>query len=336
MKIRGGVSFTAKSCRETHHLTQATSACEDQNENMTKKIVVLGSLNVDSIMKMPRMPIVGETMALTDVTTAPGGKGANQAVAAARQGAHVDFIGAVGQDNNGHFMRQTLADQAVNVDAIKTNATVPTGSAYIMLQENGANTILIHGGANQALTVDDLDEALIAQADTLIAQFEVPLAVITAAFKMAKAHNVQTVLNPAPAVYEVTPTLARLTDIILPNETEAQLLTGITVENDRAVLNQVSDAILATGVARSIITLGEAGSFIADGDNRWWAKPKKVAAVDTTAAGDTFIGTLANELAADFSNLADAVDRASTASAIAVTRPGAIPSIPTREEVDQF
>lgn len=303
---------------------------------MAKKIVVLGSLNVDSIMKMPRMPLVGETMALTDVATAPGGKGANQAVAAARQGAQVDFIGAVGQDANGTFMRQTLQDNGVDVSAVTVNPQVPTGSAYIMLQANGANTILIHGGANQALTLADLDEAIIAQADTLIAQFEVPLDVITAAFKLAKTHDVQTVLNPAPAVYDITPTLASLTDIILPNETEAQLLTGIPVTNDEAVLNQVSDALLAMGIPRSIITLGDAGAFIADGDQRWWAKPKKVAAVDTTAAGDTFIGTLANELAPDMHNLAQAVDRASTASAIAVTRHGAIPSIPTRDEVDQF
>jgi ribokinase len=142
---------------------------------MTKKIVVLGSLNVDNIMKMPRMPLEGETMALTDVTTAPGGKGANQAVAAARQGAEVSFIGAVGNDANGQFMRATLLTNGVNVDAVTTNGDVPTGSAYIMLQDSGANTILIHGGANQALTVADLDKTMIADADTLIAQFELQL-----------------------------------------------------------------------------------------------------------------------------------------------------------------
>ena len=303
---------------------------------MTKNIVVLGSLNADNIMKMPRMPLVGETMALTDVTTAPGGKGANQAVAAARQGANVSFIGAVGNDSNGQFMRATLLTNGVNVDTVTTNSDVPTGSAYIMLQENGANTILIHGGANQALTVADLDTNVIAQADTLIAQFEVPLEVITAAFKIAKANNVQTILNPAPAVYDLTPELMRVTDIILPNETEAQLLTGIAVENDEMVLNRVSNAILSKGVSRSIITLGAAGSFVADGDKRWWAKPHKVDAVDTTGAGDTFIGTLASAIDANFSNLDEAVQRASIASAIAVTRAGAIPSIPTRDEVDTF
>lgn len=303
---------------------------------MTKNIVVLGSLNADNIMKMPRMPLVGETMALTDVTTAPGGKGANQAVAAARQGANVSFIGAVGNDSNGQFMRATLLTNGVNVDTVTTNSDVPTGSAYIMLQENGANTILIHGGANQALTVADLDTNVIAQADTLIAQFEVPLEVIAAAFKIAKANNVQTILNPAPAVYDLTPELMRVTDIILPNETEAQLLTGIAVENDEMVLNRVSNAILSKGVSRSIITLGAAGSFVADGDKRWWAKPHKVDAVDTTGAGDTFIGTLASAIDANFSNLDEAVQRASIASAIAVTRAGAIPSIPTRDEVDTF
>ena len=303
---------------------------------MTKNIVVLGSLNADNIMKMPRMPLVGETMALTDVTTAPGGKGANQAVAAARQGANVSFIGAVGNDSNCQFMRATLLTNGVNVDTVTTNSDVPTGSAYIMLQENGANTILIHGGANQALTVADLDTNVIAQADTLIAQFEVPLEVIAAAFKIAKANNVQTILNPAPAVYDLTPELMRVTDIILPNETEAQLLTGIAVENDEMVLNRVSNAILSKGVSRSIITLGAAGSFVADGDKRWWAKPHKVDAVDTTGAGDTFIGTLASAIDANFSNLDEAVQRASIASAIAVTRAGAIPSIPTRDEVDTF
>jgi len=303
---------------------------------MTKNIVVLGSLNVDNIMKMPRMPLVGETMALTDVTTAPGGKGANQAVAAARQGANVSFIGSVGNDSNGQFMRATLLTNGVNVNAVTTNSEVPTGSAYIMLQENGANTILIHGGANQALTVADLDENVIAKADTLIAQFEVPLEVIVAAFKIAKANNVQTILNPAPAVYDLIPELTHVTDIILPNETEAQLLTGITVENNEAVLNRVSNAILSKGVPRSIITLGDAGSFVADRDKRWWVKPNKVDAVDTTGAGDTFIGTLASVIDADFNNLEETVKRASIASAIAVTRAGAIPSIPTRDEVDAF
>lgn len=303
---------------------------------MTKNIVVLGSLNVDNIMKMPRMPLVGETMALTDVTTAPGGKGANQAVAAARQGANVSFIGSVGNDSNGQFMRATLLSNGVNVNAVTTNSEVPTGSAYIMLQENGANTILIHGGANQALTVADLDENVIAKADTLIAQFEVPLEVIVAAFKIAKANNVQTILDPAPAVYDLIPELTHVTDIILPNETEAQLLTGITVENNEAVLNRVSNAILAKGVPRSIITLGDAGSFVADRDKRWWVKPNKVDAVDTTGAGDTFIGTLASVIDADFNNLEETVKRASIASAIAVTRAGAIPSIPTRDEVDAF
>jgi len=303
---------------------------------MTKNIVVLCSLNVDNIMKMPRMPLVGETMALTDVTTAPGGKGANQAVAAARQGANVSFIGAVGNDSNGQFMRATLLTNGVNVDTVTTNSDVPTGSAYIMLQENGANTILIHGGANQALTVADLDKNVIAKADTLIAQFEVPLEVIVAAFKIAKANNVQTILNPAPAVYDLTPELMHVTDIILPNETEAQLLTGIAIENDEVVLNRVSNAILAKGVSRSIITLGDAGSFVADRDQRWWPTPNNVDAVDTTGAGDTFIGTLASVIDADFNNLDEAVKRASIASAIAVTRAGAIPSIPTRDEVDAF
>ena len=311
--------------------------CRTQHtEIMTKKIVVLGSLNVDNIMKMPRMPLEGETMALTDVTTAPGGKGANQAVAAARQGAEVSFIGAVGSDANGQFMRATLLTNGVNVDAVTTNGDVPTGSAYIMLQDSGANTILIHGGANQALTVADLDKTMIADADTLIAQFEVPLDVIIAAFKVAKANGVQTILNPAPAVYDLTPELMAVTDIILPNETEAQLLSGLTVENDEAVLNRVSDDLLSQGVSRSVITLGDAGSFVADGQKRWWAKPNKVKAVDTTAAGDTFIGTLATVIAPDFSNLDDAIHRASVSSAIAVTRAGAIPSIPTSDEVEAF
>ncbi len=303
---------------------------------MTKKIVVLGSLNVDSIMKMPRMPLVGETMALTNVTTAPGGKGANQAVAAARQGADVSFIGAIGNDANGQFMRATLVNNGVNVDHLKTNGDVPTGSAFIMLQDDGANTILIHGGANQALTTADLDYDLIIDADLIIAQFEVPYAVILAAFELAHNHHVQTVLNPAPAVYELTPELMAVTDIILPNETESQLLTGIEVVNDEGVLNRVTDALQAKGAKRSIITLGAAGSFVADGQRRWWAQPEKVVAQDTTAAGDTFIGTLASVIASDFSNLDDAVKRASIASAIAVTRPGAIPSIPTFDEVEAY
>lgn len=305
---------------------------------MLKNIVVLGSLNVDNILKMPRMPFEGETMALQDVTTAPGGKGANQAVAAARQGANVFFVGAVGNDTNGQFMKTTLLTNGVNVDQVAVKSDVPTGSAYIMLQENGANTIMIHGGANQALTLDHVEAArdIIAKADILVAQFEVPLAVITAAFAMAKAYNVQTILNPAPAVYNITPELAALTDVIVPNETEAQLLSGIKVIPDEGVLNRVADKLLATGVPRVIITLGGAGSFVAEGTKRWFVDPVKVLAQDTTAAGDTFIGTLANVLNKDFTNIDASVTRATYASALAVTRAGAIPSIPTYEEVDNF
>lgn len=233
-------------------------------------------------------------------------------------------------------MRATLVNNGVNVDQLKTNGDVPTGSAFIMLQDDGANTILIHGGANQALTTADLDRDLIIDADLIIAQFEVPYAVILAAFELAHNHHVQTVLNPAPAVYELTPELMAVTDIILPNETEAQLLTGIEVVNDEGVLNRVTDALQAKGAKRSIITLGAAGSFVADGQRRWWAQPEKVVAQDTTAAGDTFIGTLASVIASDFNNLDDAVKRASIASAIAVTRPGAIPSIPTFDEVEAY
>ncbi|HEY4399869.1 MAG TPA: ribokinase [Lactobacillaceae bacterium] len=305
---------------------------------MTRKIAVLGSLNVDSILKMKRMPLEGETMALRDVTTAPGGKGANQAVAAARQGAQVSFIGAVGQDVNGDFMTKTLADNGVNVDHVAQLADTPTGSATIMLQENGANTILIHGGANQALTVADIEAArdVIAEADVLIAQFEVPFDVIVAGFTLAKAHQVTTILNPAPAVYALTPELMAVTDLIVPNETEAQLLTGIKVTNDDLVLTQVAENLSEQGAARTIITLGGAGSFVDAENLSEHIPPVKVKAVDTTAAGDTFIGTLASVVAPDFSNLRDSILRASRASAIAVTRPGAIPSIPTRAEVEDF
>jgi ribokinase len=305
---------------------------------MTRKIAVLGSLNVDSIMKMPRMPFEGETMALSGVTTAPGGKGANQAVAAARQGAEVGFIGAVGNEANGQFMKATLLSNDVNIDHVATLADTPTGSAYIMLQENGANTIMIHGGANQALTQANVDEAheLIAEADVLIAQFEVPFDIIVSTFKLAKEHGVQTILNPAPAVYKLTPELMAVTDLIVPNETEAQLLSGIDVVPEEDVLAQVADELAKQGAKRTIITLGGAGSYIANGDDRGIIPPVPVKAVDTTAAGDTFIGTLANVVDADFGNLRESIITASRASAIAVTRPGAIPSIPTKAELEAF
>ncbi|AZZ60929.1 ribokinase [Oenococcus sp. UCMA 16435] len=303
-------------------------------EKQAKKIVVLGSLNVDTIQHLNKLPKRGETIHLSELTSAPGGKGANQAVAAARQGADVSFIGAVGNDTNGRFMKQTLSDNKIDVAHIVTKP-VPTGSAYIMLESDGNNTILVYGGANMQVSVEDVEAAssLIESADAIITQFETPISAAIKAFEIAKRKNVLTILNPAPA-QKIDPKLLSISDFVTPNETEAQVLIDQKIQFTKDSLNSAALSFEKLGVKSTLITLGEHGSFYKVGQQEGIIPSFKVKAIDTTAAGDTFIGSFTANLKSDLSNLTDALIWATRSSSLTVQKAGALPSIPTFEEVE--
>lgn len=301
---------------------------------MTNKVVVLGSLNVDRILQMDRVPEPGETLALNNQDMAGGGKGANQAIAAARSGAQTSFIGRVGADENGKFMLQQLVNSGVTTNLVAVDEDAGTGQAFVMVEKSGENRILIYGGANAQLSATDVKKAQtqIAAADLMVAQLETPVETTQFAFQMAKELGVKTILNPAPAVAKLPAELLKNTDVITPNETEVEILTGIAVTDEAAML-KAAQRLHDLGVATVIITLGSKGVFYDDGVQHGIVPAFKVQAVDTTAAGDTFLGALSSELNPDLSNLKTAIEYGNKASSLAVQKMGAQPSIPTRKDI---
>lgn len=301
---------------------------------MTNKVVVLGSLNVDRILQMDRVPEPGETLALNNQDMAGGGKGANQAIAAARSGAQTSFIGRVGADENGKFMLQQLVNSGVTTDLVAVDEDAGTGQAFVMVEKSGENRILIYGGANAQLSAADVKkaQAQIAAADLMVAQLETPVETTQFAFQMAKELGVKTILNPAPAVAKLPAELLKNTDVMTPNETEVEILTGIAVTDEAAML-KAAQRLHDLGVATVIITLGSKGVFYDDGVQHGIVPAFKVQAVDTTAAGDTFLGALSSELNPDLSNLKTAIEYGNKASSLAVQKMGAQPSIPTRKDI---
>ena len=300
---------------------------------MTNHVTIVGSLNVDTTMKVKRMPLPGETIAALSKTNAAGGKGANQAVAAARSGAETAFVGQVGDDAGGKMMINDLKNNNVDTTGIHVDDQAGTGSAAILLDESGQNSILVYGGANQQLSVKGVEDARdqIAAADFVIAQFETPQEATLRAFQIAKENGVKTILNPAPA-HEINPDLLKLTDLIIPNETESAALTGIIVTDETSMLMSAAK-FAQMGVRNLIITVGAKGAFYCTQDGYNFIPAFKVNAVDTTAAGDTFIGALSSQLKPDMSNIEKAIVYAQRASSLAVQKLGALPSIPTYDKV---
>lgn len=297
------------------------------------KVTVVGSLNVDTTMKIKRMPLPGETIAAMGKSSAAGGKGANQAVSAARSGAQTSFVGEVGKDNGGQMMLKDLQDNGIDVSGIRENDQVGTGSAAILLDENGQNSILVYGGANQQLSVEDVEAAKkqIVSADFVVAQFETPQAATLRAFQLAKENGVTTILNPAPA-QKIDPAVLKLTDLIIPNETESSALTEIIITDETSMLMSAAK-FAQMGVRNLIITVGAKGAFYCTQDGYNFIPAFKVDAVDTTAAGDTFIGALSSQLKPDMSNIEKALVYAQRASSLAVQKMGALPSIPTKDQI---
>lgn len=289
-------------------------------------VVVLGSANIDLVVRQPRLPEPGETMFGSEFLTVPGGKGLNQAIAAARSGADVGFLGAVGRDAFGAQVRAVLEDAGIDTGGL-VEVDEPTGTAHISVLDGGENAITVVSGANGALTaLDDDARRRIEAAHFLVAQFERPLTLIGDAFLFAHGLGIRTVLTPAP-VLPVDPGLLALADILIPNAAEAVELSGAA--------DDASAALRLSGPGGTVVmTRGSRGALVAE-DGRVIAEvpARKVEPVDTTAAGDTFAGYLVGRLSQGDA-LEAALEAASVAAAISVTRPGASSSIPTWAEVE--
>lgn len=302
---------------------------------MTKRIIVLGSLNLDIHIPLERIPIQGETISLLQASSrAAGGKGANQAVAAQRLGAQVDFIGAVGSDSAGKELRKKCQSEGINVEAVDILENENTGQAFIILEPDGHNTIMVEGGANKKIGFASIEKMIeaIQCADVVIAQLETNIEPIIELFHVAQNNGVLTILNPAPITDLLPDELLYLTDIIIPNETEATRLTKLPVKtlND---YNKIAKTFADKKIKNTVITLGERGVYYNVAGHEGIIAAHKVVPVDTTAAGDTFIGAFAVKLQSNLDNVREAIDFANTASSLAVQRMGAMDSIPFQTEI---
>lgn len=297
-------------------------------------ITVVGSINLDRTIRVHQMPKPGETIHTKEVFSSGGGKGANQAVAAKRSGSKTHFIGGIGNDEAGQVMFDLLNQEEIDTSGVIELENQATGQAYIMIDNQGENSIMIHSGANNAFTTDHVKryEPIIRESDFLIGQLESAVDSTIEAFEIARKAEVVTILNPAPAFEALPAALLKATDIIVPNETETEILTGIKI-TDEASMKQAAQRLHDLGIAVVIITVGSKGAFYHTEKNSGMVPAFKVNAVDTTAAGDTFIGSMSSVLKKDFSNLEAAIRYANKASSIAVQRFGAQPSIPYKNEI---
>lgn len=302
---------------------------------MTPRVTVVGSLNMDLIALSPRIPQPGETIIGKRFHTAPGGKGANQAVAAANLGAQVSMVGSVGEDAFADSLLENLASAGVDHKFVTRYQENATGVALIVVDDHGENSIVVASGANMHLEPADLKiaEDAIASADVLLLQLEVPLETVIQAAEMAQAHQVTVVLNPAPA-RTLPGELLRLVDFLIPNETETALLSGKPVSSQEEI-EVAAESLRDLGVGNVILTLGERGALLTGASESHLYPAFKVNPVDTTAAGDAFMGAFAVALG-EGKSIPDAILFGNAAGALATTRLGAQPSLPTRAEVESL
>ncbi|MFZ6646404.1 ribokinase [Undibacterium sp. TJN25] len=302
---------------------------------MKPRIAVVGSVNMDLVFRTPRMPAVGETLSGHEFRQIPGGKGANQAVAAARQGADVAFIGRVGDDGFGQYSIRCLSEDGIDVSYLSAVPDIATGVAGIIVTDAGDNSIVLAAGANAALSAENVDAAqtAISSAQLLVCQLETPLSTVTRAIQLAKQHNVKVILNPAP-VQALADELLQQVDYLVINETEASQLSGIPVTSQESA-HLASEKLLQRGVSAVLLTMGEQGLCITEPGKRQYIAAIRVDAVDTTAAGDTFVGAFAVGIGRGLDIHAASVE-AQYAAALTVTKLGAQTSIPSRSEVEEF
>ena len=300
---------------------------------MAAHITVVGSLNMDLVVRAPRIPQPGETIIGGDFHTVPGGKGANQAVAAARLGAQVSMVGRVGRGAFAGPLLKNLAAAGVEHAFVTQDSEAATGVALIVVDDAGQNSIVVASGANARLSPTDVDAAgaAIAAADALLLQLESPLETVTRAAELARAHGATVIVNPAPA-RSLPAALLSLVDVLIPNESEAALLTGLPI-GDPAEAEAAATALRKLGVGTVILTLGERGALLAREDGAEHFPAFEVTPVDTTAAGDAFVGGFAVALAGG-QPLAEAVRWGNAAGALATTKLGAQPSLPSRQDLE--
>ena len=295
------------------------------------RVLVLGSINRDLVLAVAAHPRPGETVSGSDIREFPGGKGANQAVAARRAGAETLLVGAVGPDGFGASMRAFLAGECIDLTGVITVPDRPTGIAVILVDRNAENTVTISPGANLALSAGNAGAVAFHHGDLVISQFEVPEDFIRAGFARARAAGATTIFNPAP-MKMLSSELLALCDIVVLNETELEAASGMA---DLTEAREIEVAARRIGEGRVIIvTLGAKGCLAVHPGGVLTLPGRSVAAVDTTGAGDCFVGVLAASLAAGLS-LEAALDRANRAAAISVTRAGAATSMPSKAELDR-
>jgi len=296
------------------------------------KIIVVGSSNTDLVVKLPRLPKAGETIIGGTFSTAAGGKGANQAIAAARAGGDVTFITKVGNDHFGQQAINAFEKDELNIDFVGFERGVSSGIALIFVDDRGENSIGVASGANNELRPSDIERAAeaVTAADVLLVQLEIPMETVEAAVRMASRAGVRIVLNPAPA-QPLSPDLCRMISVLTPNENEAEVLTGVRVVDDETI-EKTASLLMARGVGAAVLTLGARGAYVAEGGKGEFIPTLKVDPIDSTAAGDVFNGALAVCLG-EKQSLRDAVRFANAAAALSVTRLGAQPSAPNRKEI---
>lgn len=299
------------------------------------KIIVVGSINMDIVLQVPHVPKVGETLFADQVKYFDGGKGANQAIAASKLGGDVYMIGKIGNDANGKRLIENLKNNSVNTDGVTIDKTQSTGTAYINVYASGENNIIVNKGANERLTVDDIKrlENILEKDDICVMQMEIPLEVVSYVIQTFKKKNIKVILNPAPADKAINSDLNGVS-IVIPNETELGILTDIDMDSDEDIVD-ATQKLLDMGPEAVIVTLGRKGSFYRGKEAEYWQEPISVKPIDTTGAGDSFIGALSVFLS-EGNTIKDSIEFATYASALTVTKEGAMASLPTREEVDSF
>ena len=298
-----------------------------------KKVVVVGSINMDLVTRCKRAPKGGETLFGEEFSQVSGGKGANQAVAIGKLGTNVIMLGKIGKDSFGKDMLVSMEKNGVNIQHIEEGEKA-TGIAKIIVEESGQNRILVVAGANSEVDKEYVDRhlAAIKESDIVVTQLEIPIETVEYTLKKAKEFGKITILNPAPA-RELSDEIIKNSDFIIPNESELALITGMAVETEEEI-KKAGKKLLDMGVKNLIITLGSKGSLHLNRDKCEFHSAYKVKAIDTTAAGDSFIGGVVRELNGD--NISEAIEFGTKVSAIAVTKKGAQTSIPTIEEVIKF